>query len=440
VASLHGRWEARVVVPTGGWTVSVTDSGGTDASAISLAAAETYYHGSAGNNSNDLAAEMQSQLNASATLSGTYTVTVSTGELGTGKYTIACDESYSLTWTSTALRDVCGFTANVSSQTSATGANHAQGLWLPDCVAEPEYGLASAGKQVVDRKVTLAEDGTFYSYSGASHVRNTITHPMVTKAKTLVASETTTGASFEQFWKDAIIGQQAYFTAGSQLRYYPDTSDDTTYFTYNELTPFRPSYERVEADSIEYWSVALDVVKEYSVAAAVTGAMFDSYAVVYMSHAMTTTSLGDPDNGATRVIVNNRIEYDSVDYYGTAVDSSKVSVSTGSQQDNGLITLSGGRYLLVPQYIITINEGRMVSSWTDASGTQIVMENGRNAYAIYSQDSGGSGADNLPMYVSPVVIDASSADVSMENRWSALGGNTFYVLGKVYVFPLEAVT
>lgn len=108
--SFAGRIEALVSVPSG-VSVSASNSGATS---VSLTAGD-YFWTAAGSVSG-LAAHFQSQLNASrAPSSGAWTVTVSTT---TGQLSIGCSgttaiPSFSLAWTSTALRDACGFTRDI---------------------------------------------------------------------------------------------------------------------------------------------------------------------------------------------------------------------------------------------------------------------------------------------------------------------------------------
>lgn len=260
---MAGKWEARIVIPTGGWVASVTDAGGTDATAISLAAGATYYHSSAGSGANDLAAEIQSDLNASVTLSGTYTVTVSAGEGGTGKYTIASTGNFSVAWTSTGLRDCLGFsTAPGGAASSYTSEGQAEGLWLPDCPAETPYGLASSGKPRSAALVTLSEDGTYFATHGDVVRFNSYAYRAVSRARTIAASETVANESYEQFWLDAIRGEAAWANAGRKLRWYADADTDATYKTYNATDVVEPMVERHSPDYDGLWSVRLEVAED----------------------------------------------------------------------------------------------------------------------------------------------------------------------------------
>lgn len=264
MASLYSKWEARITIPTGGWVASMTDAGGTDASAISLSAGATYYWSSAGSGAEDLPKTIEDQINASGTLSGGYTVVVADGVPGaggTGQLSIAGPGTFSITWTSTDLRDCLGFTGNVSGADVYTSPNHVEGLWLPACPVDTPFGLSSSGLVVSAVAETLSEDGTFYSSHGSKHTRNEYTYRAVTIARTVAASESVTNESYESFWLDAIRGEEPWATAGRQLRYYKDCTDDATYKTYNVINATSPDISRHTEDYDGFWTVGLQVVE-----------------------------------------------------------------------------------------------------------------------------------------------------------------------------------
>lgn len=257
----NGRWEGRIKIPTGGWSIAVTDSGG-GPETISLTAANTYYHSSAGNDSVDLGAKLKALLDANSTLAGTYTVSIAAGEGGTGKYTISATGggNISITWTSTALRDLLGFTGNLSGAASYTGTNHAQALWLPTCPVETRYGLSSDGLKLRDGSVALAPDGTYKAIVYASHTRNEYVYPWIRAARCIQAEESTTNESFERFWHHVIAGDGAWAEAGAELRWYKDAADDATFKTFNVTDVSRPMYDRALDEFAGLWKVTLPVV------------------------------------------------------------------------------------------------------------------------------------------------------------------------------------
>ncbi len=257
--SLHSKWEARIVIPTGNWVASFTDTGGTDATAVTLVAANTYYWSSDGNDSNTLVEEIQDQLNASGTLDGTFTVTIGAGESGTGKLTIASTVAFTNSWTSTDLRNLCGFNGNISSTTSAVGNTHVEALWLPDCPVETPYGLGSRGLPISTGMISLSEDGTYTATHGSKHTRNEYTYSMVSISKVVQTSESTIDESYETFWLDAIRGEEPWANAGRELRFYKDTDADNISITYNVTAARSPDIQRASQDWDGFWTVHIEV-------------------------------------------------------------------------------------------------------------------------------------------------------------------------------------
>jgi hypothetical protein len=206
---------------TTAYTISVTDSGGTDA-AITIPVDEYYLTST---RQTPLLTTLQTALNASATLAGTYTVSLSdTNESATGKVTISSTHTYSLTWTSTTLRDILGWTGNISSVTSATGTNHARYLWLPNCartgsVPEPVSGSSCFGKPKTDVTTTMAPSGVYTAlYYNTVH-RAVLDFQFIQGNKAWQRLESTTNESLEKFYRD-VVGQ------GVRLAYFPDRATD----------------------------------------------------------------------------------------------------------------------------------------------------------------------------------------------------------------------
>jgi hypothetical protein len=256
-----GVWEARIDTGSAG-QVAVTETGGGDASAtVNLGADKTYYHSSDGNDSATLGEQLGSILTASA-LNATYTVTLS---LSTGLYTITASggsvTAIAITWTSTWLRDVLGFTGNLSGALSYVAPRQARALWLPNCPVETPYGLSSDGLRHRDAQVTLAPDGTYKALVYASHVRNEYLYSHITAPRCIQAEEATVNESFETFFDDGIAGDAAWCSApGKALRWYPDRDDPETFKQYNALELARPGYERTDANFAGFWRVTLPVV------------------------------------------------------------------------------------------------------------------------------------------------------------------------------------
>jgi len=263
--SLMSRWEARIVVPTGGWDMDLTESGGGGTNTITLPAGNYYWNSTdtdptllltLGNICDD-----QSIANGN---SYTYTFSVSDGEAGTGKLTVsaAFGGTFTLTNVQSDLLALLGFDADLSPTASSfTSDNHVQGLWLPDCPVETPYGLASSGMPVSAAVMTMSEDGTYFASHGAKITRNEYTYAAVSLARTIAASESVASESYEQFWLDCIRGEKTWANAGRRLRYYKDVTDDATYKTYNVAAVQSPAMSRASGDYEGFWTVGLSVVE-----------------------------------------------------------------------------------------------------------------------------------------------------------------------------------
>ena len=119
------KFEARVTVPVGGYAIAVTDSGGT--SSVTVPAARYFLI--------ELLAALVTALNADATLAGTYAAVVDDdGTNATGRVTLSATGggNPSITWTSTVLRDLLGFTATLSGSATYHSFLPVKPLHLPD--------------------------------------------------------------------------------------------------------------------------------------------------------------------------------------------------------------------------------------------------------------------------------------------------------------------
>lgn len=228
----RGRLEAQITVPTGGWTVAAVGSSSDDATV----AAGTYY----------LATLCTALASALSTATGdTVTVTVSDGESNsTGKVTIASDADIALTWTSTDLRDLLGYTGNLTADTSHVSTNAARMLWLPDCPKISPYGDEDAGTEQTNARATQNK-GTvrvLYGDRWTEIAPGELMWRGVTHARCRIAGESVPNESFEKFWRDGILGEGPGGTPGGPLRLYWDADTDGTYTTYAVKGPLLESF------------------------------------------------------------------------------------------------------------------------------------------------------------------------------------------------------
>lgn len=213
----NGKLEARITFTTAQvMTVAITAIGG---SPFTVTVAAGSYFPTA------LLTELKTQLDAASGADGTFTVSGSIGESGTGLVTISHTvETFTITWTtSTELRDVLGFTGTLTpAALTFTGTKHMRGVWLPTYAINAPRG-SNAGHYETNRSELVAPDGTVSAMVYGTGQRRRvigIEWAVVTHARALVTGETTAGESFEQWWLDTHSGLYVYFPPAPQVRVY----------------------------------------------------------------------------------------------------------------------------------------------------------------------------------------------------------------------------
>lgn len=256
MAAKRGRLEAKLTADAI-WQVTVSSALGGAVVVTVLASGASAYP-------TDLATALQTALNTAAR--GTFVVTPSFGESGTGLVSIAqtngAANPWSITWGSTNLRRAFGFTANMLGVSSTqTGTQHASGVWIADCVKRTRYGDADPGHTESDKRSTRSPTGAIKTLSGNRiTVNDAIEWTMVTQPKARQAAETLyggpVGQSFEQFHLDCILGELAYCTPGTTLRLYWDADLSTnTEYGIEGMDEFKP--EQTVPDWVGLWRIAL---------------------------------------------------------------------------------------------------------------------------------------------------------------------------------------
>lgn len=230
------KMEARVTVPAGGWTLTVTDSGGT--SPVTIAAGD-YYLG-------ELLTAIAAALNADATLAGTTYAAVLDDDAtdATGRLTLSVTVvgNFSVTWTSTALRDELGYSGDLSGAASYQTTAAAKPLFLPDVprtrmlVPDGHPGRLIVASSTVVSPTT--GDSRFFSYG--SYRMDNWEHAQLSGRKTYATYEAYANESFESFWT-------TYIANGAPIRYFPDRGDDGTSVPWRvvEASAF-PAKEEIE--------------------------------------------------------------------------------------------------------------------------------------------------------------------------------------------------
>ena len=236
-----GKLEARITVPTGGYDATV---GGV----TKTIPAGTYYMSSPGSGARSFLAEVAFQFGASS-------VAASLGENGTGLCTIQFAGATAITWIDTELRDLLGFTGNLSAATSHISTQSVKAVWLPDV----EWNALNAGGHwrgfpESDYRSSSNPAGYVWAVMGQERIAlDDLAWHGLKQAKTWKANETTVNQSLERFWREGIWGTAAWATAGGPFRFHPDAAQDTEYGTYKPLdsTAFRA--EQVVPNYVGIW-------------------------------------------------------------------------------------------------------------------------------------------------------------------------------------------
>jgi len=202
-----GRLEARITVPVGGWAVSVSTSAPAGPATATIAAGSYYV--------SDLLTAFAAALTAA--VGGVWSVVQSTIEMtATVKTTITLvTNTYSITWTSTDLRDVLGFTGNLVSVGSATSTNQAIGVWLPDCPKFTPYG-DNVWDRVSDLRASIAPRGGVKEIVGNTYdCLENVRWEMVSNAKAVGLDII---GSWQHFWSAIKTNRYSYIAAGDYVK------------------------------------------------------------------------------------------------------------------------------------------------------------------------------------------------------------------------------
>lgn len=209
-----GYIEAQCTVPSS-TTISVTTPAG-GPTTVTLTAGSYYML--------ELASHLQSVLNAQRPGSvATWTVTISTtGTSPTGLTTIAlttgATESYSITWTSTDLRDMLGFASNISSQSTATGTLACRGVFIPDRPLNLDDDPRAA-PMLTDLRETESPTGYGLAVVGnVKYVHTGLRYAHVTRERYMDTDSGVT-PSWARFVKNTQLGQgHSWFTPRSRVK------------------------------------------------------------------------------------------------------------------------------------------------------------------------------------------------------------------------------
>lgn len=224
---------AALIYQASNWTVNAV---GTATNTATITASSGRYPA-------DLATAFGTALSTATT--DTVTVTISAT---TGLCTISSTANIAITWTSTDLRDLLGFTGNLSAATSHTGTLQVRGYWLSNAEVVSTYGNGDEGHLEIDLTTTKSPRGDVKGIGWTTRtVLPLVMWSHVPKAYAKIYHETQAGASWEQWMAWTQYGTLAYFDLLSPFKLYWDASTST-----NEVYRFqRPSTEMARA--VEEW-------------------------------------------------------------------------------------------------------------------------------------------------------------------------------------------
>jgi len=144
---------------------------------------------------------------------------------GTTTNTTVTALTWSVSWTSTALRDVLGFTANISSVNAPqTGTGMPSGVWFPGCniVADSHPKQAPTGD---DKAASISPTGRVYSIASSEYFRHRkVRFPYVDVTRIWANDATVVGADWETFYLETQLAHNSWFEVGSRVKVFWDNA------------------------------------------------------------------------------------------------------------------------------------------------------------------------------------------------------------------------
>lgn len=188
-----------------------------------------YFLNSPGDGDRSLLDEIVFQVDA-ALGAGTSCTLDDDTDAATGRLTIARAGAFAVTWTSTPLRHLLGYTGDLASAASHLAPMHPTYLWLPDCgraglLAPESTSNTQYGKPETDASVSLAPSGAAARHAYHRRYFENLEWRHVTANRVWREHEVVAQESLEQFYED-VIG------IGRAFRLHPDRSDDAVYQGY----------------------------------------------------------------------------------------------------------------------------------------------------------------------------------------------------------------
>lgn len=187
---------------------------------------------------------------------GAFNCTVS----DTGFVNMNRGSTFTVTWTDTALRDILGFTGNLSGASSYTAPNQHMYGWYPTAtLSDHDADERQAGSETSDTQVNRSPGGQVNSIDFAELTDRVFTFNFLLRERALaVPTLTQTVAqrvknqSYQEFWRQCRV---------RRFRWYPDATKQTGDVISNEGAPFE---YKMQEESAKKGTAALQRVSQAS--------------------------------------------------------------------------------------------------------------------------------------------------------------------------------
>lgn len=228
------KLETLIVVPASGWKLLLTDNDGV-AVAITITAGVYYLSSIADGGVRSFLDEVKLRLDNGAGV--LYTVALDDGaDNSTGKITISVSAGvFTIVWdgtsgTSTALRDLLGYTGNITALVTLQAPQHVRRLHLPNVARTPDEEDATSladptGQEETDYVASIAPSGAYAASVFNIRMMWRLRFDNLLGLKTRIALEVVRNESLQRWYRD-LMG-----AGGVPFRYYGDRANDALYAT-----------------------------------------------------------------------------------------------------------------------------------------------------------------------------------------------------------------
>lgn len=403
-----GRLEALITVPTGGWAFAINDSGAGGDVSGTIAAGDYYLTGSAG-----FIKAFETALNLAAP-TDTFTVVLGNGEGGTGKVSIQSNGNGVLTWTAADLRDLLGWTTNVTlvANVASVAPGQCRALWLPDCDYDaPNELYPWLGWPEVDLQVAESPAGQVFALVGASKEVTDLWWRAVQRKRAVRSNEATVNESFQRFLEDGVWGFASWGMPTGPIRFYPD-ADLGNAIDFAVVLPdrFRPE-KFVDGWAGGPWTCGFErlVVQASGAIAGAVGARA-TMSVALLEAASSTDGLTGYTTGSATPTASKLQVLDVLSSSGTAAETPTSVVGCGLVWDLVFalnLNVAGTRRLSRYRAVgtapstgaLTITFLNAMSSclwnWKEVTGADVGGQNGSNAIVQTVSATAGTGSTTI---------------------------------------------